>query len=192
MRCSVCLGFEARYGAKARLRRHQYLPACGRQTRHGRPRPRLRRLARRLWMQHPLPKPIIKIVPAAFARFRRRLRSRTAGCRADNTCGCGSDNRVPTTAAPWTASCDPTGVPAQCFLDRGIDEDALHGRILGGGADELGVRGRPDFGIDVEPIVAHHHGGGHQLTLFARQGCAQASVSARHPHRARSDGWCDL
>ena len=67
----------------------------------------------------------------------------------------------PTAVAP--------GFAAQRFLDRGVDEDALHARLLRGGADHREMARRPGARIDVEPVGTYHHDRGRFLTLFARQ-----------------------
>jgi hypothetical protein len=41
------------------------------------------------------------------------------------------------------------GRAAQRLLDGGVDEDALDDRVLGGCLDDLRVRRRPHFGVDV-------------------------------------------
>src|ERR1700724_976258 len=44
------------------------------------------------------------------------------------------------------------GFAAQRFLDRGVDKDALHARLLRGVADYREMARRPDMRIDVEPV----------------------------------------
>src|SRR5712671_4208502 len=44
------------------------------------------------------------------------------------------------------------GFAAQRFLDRGVDEDALHGRLLRRGTDQREMTRGPDGRIDVEPV----------------------------------------
>src|SRR6266851_9012560 len=44
------------------------------------------------------------------------------------------------------------GVAAQRLLDRGVDEDALHARLLRRGADHGEMFRGPDARIDVEPV----------------------------------------
>jgi hypothetical protein len=41
---------------------------------------------------------------------------------------------------------------AQRLLDRSVDEDVLDDRVLGSRLDDLGVRRRPHFGVDVLAI----------------------------------------
>ena len=60
------------------------------------------------------------------------------------------------------------GFAAQRLFDRGIDEDALHARLLRGGADDGEMRRRPGVRIDVESVLAHHHHGGRFLAFVAR------------------------
>src|SRR5258708_8273792 len=61
------------------------------------------------------------------------------------------------------------GVAAQRLLDRGVDEDTLHARLLRGVAQNHQMARRENLRIDVEPVGAHHHDGGHLLALLARQ-----------------------
>src|SRR5207247_9095714 len=63
----------------------------------------------------------------------------------------------PTAVAP--------GFAAQRFLDRGVDEDALHARLLRGGADHREMARCPGARIDVEPVGTYHHDLGRFLPL---------------------------
>src|SRR6516165_5157465 len=61
------------------------------------------------------------------------------------------------------------GLAAQCLLDRGVDEDALHAGLLGRIAQYHPVLLGPCLRIDIESVLPHHHGGGHFLAILARQ-----------------------
>ena len=50
------------------------------------------------------------------------------------------------------------GLAAQRLLDSGVDENALHPRLLGGCTDHQQMSGRPNCRINVEPISADHVG----------------------------------
>src|SRR6266481_7712351 len=67
----------------------------------------------------------------------------------------------PTTVTP--------GLAAQRLLDRGVDEDPLHARLLRGIAKNQHMSGREHLRINIEPVVAHHHDRRHLLTVFPRQ-----------------------
>src|SRR5664279_3459231 len=55
-------------------------------------------------------------------------------------------------------------VPAQGFLDRRVDENALYRRVLGGRFDDRDMVGRPFRRIDVQPVVTYHVGRRHFLS----------------------------
>ena len=78
------------------------------------------------------------------------------------------------------------GVAAQRFLDRRIDEDALHLPILRRRLDHVEVILRPHRRVDVEPIRPHDIGGGHLLAFGARQ------LAGRHRRQPDVDVEADL
>jgi hypothetical protein len=48
------------------------------------------------------------------------------------------------------------GVTAQGFLDRRVDKDATHLRLLRHGLEKRHVGRRPDRRIDIEAVLPHH------------------------------------
>src|SRR6266446_1285134 len=101
-------------------------------------------------MQRRFLKPEVEFVTAAVARlgWRLRLAFGTVG-RTGN-----ADMKMLGVAPPRPHLRQPIAVcsslATQRFLDRGIDENAGHDRILGCGADEFGIRMCPDIRIDIK------------------------------------------
>src|SRR6266849_8565944 len=152
------------------VRSGQYLAAGGRQLRQGHRRFWLWRLFRRLRVDNRILEPIGQIAGAAtFARRWFRLALATAG--ASRTFD--ADMEVVVVAVHRPHLMEPAavalGFAAKRFLDRGVDEDALHARLLRGRADHREMARGPGARIDVEPVGTHHHDRGRFLALFARQ-----------------------
>ena len=116
---------------------------------------RLWRFFRRLRVDNGILEPIGQIGRlAAFARrwFRLALAPGGAGRTFD------ADMEVIVVAVHRPHLMEPAavalGFAAQRFLDRGIDEDALHARFLRRRADHREMARRPGARIDIEPIGA--------------------------------------
>src|SRR5689334_6147186 len=103
-------------------------------------------------MQGRFLEPVIELVTAAIALSGRRLWLAIGTVRRTSD----ADVEVLGMAVPWPHFLQPiairAGLAAQRLLDRGIDEDAGHRRILGGGANERRIGRRPDLRIDIEQI----------------------------------------
>ena len=121
-------------------------------------------------MEHRIFEPVGEIAGAAALAF-RGLRLPLAIAAAGRTPD--ADMEVIIVAVHRAYLGEPTaialGFPAQRFLDRGVDENALHAGLLRRGADHREMVWRPGARIDIEPVGAHHHDRGHFLALIARQ-----------------------
>ena len=143
---------------------------AGGNCRHRHPVARLRRLFRRRRVENRILEPVSEIARAAAfaARLRRLALAFAAARRASH-----ADVKVIVMAPPRPDLRKPAavalGLTTQCLLDGGVDEDALHARFLRGVANDRNMTRRKDLGIDVEPIVAHHHHRRHFLAILARQ-----------------------
>src|SRR5260370_5294505 len=152
------------------VRRGQYIAAGGRHLRQGHWRFRLWGFFRRVWMEHRILEPVGEIGSAAgfaFLRLGLALAFAAAGRASD------ADMEMIIVAVHRAHLGEPAaialGFAAQRFLDRGVDEDPLHARLLRGGTDHREMVRRPDVRIDVETVGSHHHDRGHLLALVARQ-----------------------
>src|SRR5258708_33672776 len=151
------------------VRRGQNLAAGGRQLRQRYPRPWLRRFFLRLGVDGRILEPE-RQVAGTGALAVRRCRLALAFAAAGGTFD--ADMEVIIVAIHRSDLGEPAavalGFAAQRFLDRGIDEDALHARLLRGVTDHHEMPRRPDGRIDVETVGAYHHDRGHLLALLAR------------------------
>src|SRR5229473_6948668 len=112
------------------VRCRQYLAAGGGHLRERHRRLRLRRLCGRLRMEHRILEPVGEIARAAAFAV-RWLGLALAIARAGGAFD--ADMEMIVVAVHWPHLGEPAavalGFPAQRFLDRGVDEDALHVRL---------------------------------------------------------------
>src|ERR1700756_5104780 len=150
-----------------RLRRARDRFARRRQASERERRLRLRGDERRGRMQGRFLEPGIKLVAAAIALIGRRLWFAIGTVRRTSN----ADVEVLGMAIPWPHFLQPipirAGLAAQRLLDRGIDEDASHCWIPGGGADQRGISWRPDLRINIELIGRDDIGRRGEFALFA-------------------------
>src|SRR5262249_50704533 len=136
-----------------RLRRQQDLPAGGGKIGHPQSWFWLRR-RRGLGVEDRVGEPIVEVVAAAVVG--RRLRLRLAIVAVGRTME--PHVEVIVVAPPRPHLVEPmavaTGVAAQCFLDRRIDEDAGDLGVLRCGLDQVQVRRRPHLRIDIPAIFS--------------------------------------
>src|SRR5579862_10042845 len=147
----------------------QDLAALGRQLRQGQTRFWLRRLSRRLGVEHLILEPVSEIGRAAgfsLGGLRLLFAGGAAGWAFD------ADMKMIVVAPVRSDLGKPAAIvlslTAQRLLDRGIDEDALDIRLLRGIANDGQMLRGPGMRIDVEPVGAHHHLGRHLFALVAR------------------------
>src|SRR6516165_2933392 len=118
-------------------------------------------------MQGRFLEPVIELVAAAIALIRRRLWLAIGTVRRTSD----ADVEVFGMAVPRPNFLQPiairAGLAAQRLLDRGIDENACHRRILGGSADERSIGWRPDLRINIEQIRRDDIGRRSEFALFA-------------------------
>src|SRR4051794_2985350 len=120
-------------------------------------------------MEHAGAEPVIEILAAAFGVSRGVLRLALRAARLASDAHVEMIIVPPPRAHLVQEATIIAGLTTERLLDRRIDEDALHFRVLGGGLDHREVAPRPDFGIDILFVLRHHVGCRHLLALLPRE-----------------------
>src|SRR6516164_7421627 len=163
-------GEESALISRFRVRCIQHGAACRRQLRQRDAPARFWRLLLRLGMNDLVLEPVCQLGRlAAFAAALVRLAVTVlAAARASD-----ADVEMVIVTIPRPDFRKPGAIalrlPAQCLLDRGVDEDALHAGLLGRIAQYHPVLLCPCIRIDIEPVLPHNHCGGHFLAILPRQ-----------------------
>src|SRR5262249_18392158 len=123
-----------------------------------------------LWMQDRIRKPVSEIGRlATVAAVLVRLAVAVVGAgRAPHP-----NVEMIVVSKPWANLLKPAavapGLAAQRLLDRGVDQESLHARRLRRVANDREMSWCKHPGVDIEPVVAHHHGRRHLFALLAGQ-----------------------